>query len=281
MENTIKEMIIKSYSDMNKLEKIVAKKVLDEPREIVHMSINEVAKYCDVSDTTVFRFCNKLGFKGFQEFKINLALGIVTPMENIHGDITEQDDNYIIMEKVFESTVKDLKKTLKQNSPENVQVICDHIIKAGRICFWGNGGSGVLAADAYHKFYRLGLNVQTSSDIHWQYMQASLLEKGDVVIGFSNTGANKDLLDIIDFAKKKGAFVIVFTQSDSSSLAKKSDLCVISCGNDQEYRSEAMESRLSALMMLDVIFIRCSIMLGDKAQDNLKNIRRGVANRRI
>lgn len=281
MDNNIKEMILKSYSKMNKLEKAVAKKVLEESREVVHMSINEVAKFCDVSDTTVFRFCNKLGFKGFQEFKINLALGIVSPMENIHGDITEQDDNYIIMEKVLESTVKDLKKTLKSNSPENIQTLCDHIVGAETVCFWGNGGSGVLAEDAYHKFFRLGLNVQTSSDLHWQYMQASLLQKGDVVIGFSNTGANKDLLDIVDYAKSKGAFVAVFTQSDTSSLAQKSDICVLSCGNDQEYRSEAMESRLSALMMIDVIFIRCSIMLGDRAQENLKNIRQGVANRRI
>ncbi len=266
---------------MNKAEKQVSQKVLDCPRKIVHMSISELAKFCEVSETTIFRFCNKIGFKGFQEFKINLALNIASPMENIHSDISENDDSYLIMKKILKSSVLVLEKTMEVNQAETIEKVTRHILDAKKILFWGNGGSAILAEDAYHKFYRLGLNVQTASDIHWQQMQASLLEENDLVFIFSSSGANKDLLEVMEFAHTNKTITVLISQHELSPLAQKADICLISCGNNQEFRSEAMESRFSTLLLIDTLFIKTSIMIKSKALKNLYKVREGIAGRRI
>ncbi len=126
----IKDLVLQFYPEMNKAEKQVAQKTLDCPRKIIHMSISELSKFCEVSETTIFRFCNKLGFKGFQEFKINLALTIATPMENIHGDVCEDDDSYLVMKKILKSSVLVLEKTMEVNKPETIEKITRHIVDA-------------------------------------------------------------------------------------------------------------------------------------------------------
>ncbi len=273
--------IMEQYDSMNKSEKLVAQKVLDCAKEIVHMSISELSCHCSVSDTTVFRFCNRLGFTGYQDFKVHLALGIVTPMENIHRGIKENDDMYIIMQKVLKASTAVLEKTVECNNAEKIEELVQRIIKAHKICFWGNGGSSILAEDAYHKFYRLGLPVETASDIHWQYMQGALLTKKDLVFLFSSSGANKDLISLIDYIHEKDATAVGITQHMKSPLGKKVDICLFSAGNTQEFRSEAMESRLSTLLLIDSIFIRCAVLLKEKSMRKLHQIREGIAQCRI
>lgn len=49
--------------------------------------------------------------------------------------------------------------------------------EAKRIEFYGNGGSGIIAMDAYHKFMRTGISCIAHTDSHFQIMGAGLLTK--------------------------------------------------------------------------------------------------------
>ena len=57
------------------------------------------------------------------------------------------------------------------------------------------GNSGVVALDAQHKFFRLGVNTISWSDGHMQVMSATLLGPGDCVVVISNSGRTRDLMD--------------------------------------------------------------------------------------
>lgn len=44
------------------------------PREeLIYMSISELAMQLDVAEATLLRFCRKLDYRGFQDFKLSIS----------------------------------------------------------------------------------------------------------------------------------------------------------------------------------------------------------------
>ena len=54
-------------------ERAVADFVLQNPEEVMHMSISEASQNIGVGESTIIRFCRVLGYKGYQDFKLPRA----------------------------------------------------------------------------------------------------------------------------------------------------------------------------------------------------------------
>lgn len=268
------------YTSLNSAEKKVAQYILENPNDIIHFSITELADSSSVSDATVFRLCQKLGYKGYQELKINLACSVVKPIENIHEEIKEDDDMYMIMHKVLRANMYSLEKTMKINKAEEIERAVRLILNAEQLMFFGMGGSGVLAQDAYHKFIRTGIKCTAHTDSHWQAMFSALAKENDVIVAFSNSGSNKELIESIKIGRENGVKVISITGNAKSPIAKVSDVVLVSYGKESMFRSEAMESRITALMLIDCLYIGVSLKRRDETLETLEKIRNGIAVKR-
>lgn len=275
------ERIREIYTGLNEAEKKVAKCILENPVEIIHYSITELAESSDVSEATVSRLCKKLRYKGYQQLKIHLAGAVLEPMQNIHQEIKENDDMYIIMQKVLNSNIASLQKTAEINDSRELDKATDLIIKAGLIMFFGMGGSGSLAHDAYHKFVRTGISCTAHTDSHWQAMYASMAKPDDVIIAFSNSGSNKDMMESIEIAKKNKVKTILITGNGKSPIAKISDIVLVSYGEESMFRSEAMESRMTALMLVDCLYVSTAMKMQEATLNTLQKIREGIAVKRF
>lgn len=274
------DRIREKYSDLKVAEQKAAKYILENPRDIIHFSITELADASKASETTIFRLCNKLAYKGYQDLKINLAGAIVEPMENIHEEIKENDDMYMIMHKVLNSNVSSIEKTMKMNKSKELEKAVELILSADQLMFFGMGGSAAIATDAYHKFIRTGMNCVCNSDSHWQAMFASMAKENDVLIAFTNSGSNKDLIETIEIARKNGVKVISVTSHVKSPIAKVSDIVLESYGTETMYRSEAMESRITALILIDCLYLGVALKRKDVMLNTLEKIREGIATKR-
>lgn len=268
------------FPKLNAAEKKAAAYILENTEDIVHFTITDLADKCGVSQATVFRLCQKLGYKGYQDLKINLAYLVVKPVQNIHEEINEDDDMYIIKQKILNSNLYSLEETMKLNDDKVLEKAVDFMLQANQILFFGMGGSGVLAYDAYHKFIRTGIRCAASSDGHWQAMYASLAQQGDVIVAFSNSGSNKDLVESIKIGKENGLNIISVTGNSKSPLAEISDVVLISYGKESAFRSEAMESRISALALVDCLYVGVALKRKEDTLKNLYSIRKGIAVKR-
>ena len=76
-----------SYRHFSEKEKKIADYVLNDPKNIIHLTINQIADELGLAESTIFRFCQRIGFKGFQAFKISLAAEVVAPLKDIHEKI--------------------------------------------------------------------------------------------------------------------------------------------------------------------------------------------------
>ena len=274
------ERIRNIYTSLNTAEKRVAHFVLENPRDIIHLSITGLSDHSRVSDATVFRLCQKLGYKGFQELKINLAGEVIEPIKNINEEINENDDMYIIMQKLLALDIFNLENTIKLNKSEILDAAVKMISGAERLLFFGMVASGALAMDACHKFLRTGINCVAQTDSHWQAIYASLAKETDVIVAISHSGSNKELIEAIKLARDNKAKVITITGNVKSPIAKVSDIILQSYGKENLFRSEAMGSRLTTLMLVDCLYIGVCLQRKDKMLENLAKIRNAIAQKR-
>jgi RpiR family transcriptional regulator, carbohydrate utilization regulator len=143
---------------------------------------------------------------------------------------------------------------------------------ARKIDFYGNGGSGVIAMDAHHKFIRTGKNSSAYSDTHMQLMSASQLTEKDAAVFISHSGTNKDLLDVLSVAKENGAVCIAITNYATTPLSKQADLVFYTVSEETAYRSEALSSRIAQLTIVDLLFVNFMMKNKDRVQDSIQKI---------
>jgi len=268
------------YSSLSSKEKAVADYILKNPQEIIHLSITEFSENSSVAEATIFRFCKRLGFRGYQAFKIALASEVVEPIKNIHEEIKEEDEVLTLAEKVFTGHIEAIKDTLNLLDGQVLENIVETLSRATRIDFYGSGGSSAIAMDAYHKFLRTGINCHAHSDGHQQIISAALLGPGQAAIGISHSGSNKDVIEALRIAKANGAATIAITNHYKSPLTKEADYVLYTTSRETYFRSEALASRLVQLSLIDVLHVAVSVRKQEETLGNLQKIREAISIKR-
>ena len=90
---------------MRPSERKLADYVIEAPREVLDLSMTEVAARAGVSQPTIARFCHALGFSGFREFKIRLAQGIATEVPAVYRDVRPDEPTPGVAAKVLDRTI--------------------------------------------------------------------------------------------------------------------------------------------------------------------------------
>jgi RpiR family carbohydrate utilization transcriptional regulator len=148
-----------------------------------------------------------------------------------------------------------------------------------RIEFYGAGNSGIVAQDAQHKFFRLGVTSLATSDGHMQVMSATLLGPGDCAVIISNSGRTRDLMDAADIARKNGATTIAITAS-GSPLASACHIHLAADHPEGYDRYCPMVSRLLHLLVIDVLATCVALRIGPALQPALEQMKNNLRAKR-
>ena len=268
------------YPSLRASEQKVADYIENHLNEIVYLSISNLAEKSGVSQASVIRLCKAMGYEGYQELKINIAKSTVEPVKYIHEEITGEDSMEDLIRKVMIADMKALEDTIKTLNEEQVKHAIDALTNAKKIEFYGLGGSGPIAFDAQHKFFKLGIHCIAYNDNHMQAMAASMLNKGDVVIGISHSGSTKDLIESLTVASKAGATIICITSSVNSPITKVSDYKLIVSAKELEYKTEPMASRIAQLGVIDVLSVGVALNRKNVVLENLSKTRKALIPKR-
>jgi len=268
-------------------EQRVAKLVLADPRAFASTPVGELAERSHVSKPTVVRFCRSVGYDGLADFKLKLAGTVNEGVPFVHRAVDEDDKPKDIIVKVIDNAVSALLKYRNDAASGAFDRAMDALSATGRskgrVEFYGVGNSGIVAQDAQHKFFRLGVNAVALSDGHVQVMSATMLKPGDCAVIISNSGRSKDLIDAAEIAQGKGATLIVITASASplSQLAQSAGHIVLAADHPEDYdRYSPMVSRLLHLMIVDILTTGVALRLGQELRPMLQEIKRNLRARR-
>ena len=251
-------MINKTFGRQIQTVKLSAKEselceyIAKNSREFIHMAIAEAAEACGVSEATLVRFSKKLGYKGFQALKIQLAQES-NVKEYIANDVTEGDSTNDIARKIFSAYIETLDTTLDVVQPEMIDIAAGYIKSARRVIFVGAGGSLAVAMDATNKLMRYGFAVYCYADQNMQRMISSFTTPEDVVFAISHSGATMSTIDALLLAKANGAKTIALTNFSRSPILKYSDITLFTSSKETKYQFESASSRIAQLTILDLI----------------------------
>ena len=264
-------------------EQRVGKLVLQDPRAFANLPVTELADRAHVSKPTVVRFCRSVGYDGLSDFKLKLAGSVSEGVPFIHRSVDADDKTSDVAVKVIDNTVAAFLKYRNDASSfaldQAVQVLAETHSTGKRIEFYGVGNSGIVAQDAQHKFFRLGMNTIAYSDGHMQVMSASMLGKGDCVVVISNSGRTRDLMDAADIARKRGATIIVITSS-GSPLAAAGQIHLTADHPESYDRYSPIVSRLLHLLIIDILATTVALRIGESLQPALREMKNNLRNKR-
>ncbi|MDT7837556.1 MurR/RpiR family transcriptional regulator [Aquabacterium sp. OR-4] len=268
-------------------EQRVAKLLLADPRSFATLPVSELAERSHVSKPTVVRFCRSIGYDGLADFKLKLAGTVNEGVPFVHRAVDEDDKPGDLIVKVIDNAVAAMLKFRNDAVGHAFDQAIGALTAAGqagkRIEFYGVGNSGIVAQDAQHKFFRLGVHTIASSDGHVQVMSATMLGPGDCAVVFSNSGRSRDLIDAADIARRKGAQVIVITASGSvlSQWTLSHNQILIAADHPEDAdRYSPMVSRLLHLLIVDVLTTGVALRLGPAPRAHLQEIKRNLRARR-
>lgn len=269
-----------SYEELRNSEQKIADYISDQPQEIIHLAIAELAVRCNASEASIVRFCKHIGYKGFQDLKINIAKDTMSLAKPIQESIEEDDDLSTIKRKIFNISIQALYDSLEVLQDSELKRAIDVISNANLIEIYGTGASGPIALDAQHKFLKIGIKTLAYTDVFLQSMSASTLGEKDVVIAISYTGANLDILHSVKLAKEQGATAICITNFATSPITSIADIVLYTASPETVFRTESTPARIAQLAIIDCIFTGIALKNPEKSDDYFVKTRRSTAHKR-
>jgi len=243
-----------TYASLRTAEQRVADFILKHAEELIYLTVTELAERTQTSESTVVRLCQKIGYRGYQEFKIMLARDLVGPTETVYEQIDPTDSLPTLKAKIFQANAQALKDTIEVLSDDELTRAVEAIATCRRIEIYGIGGSAPLALDAYHKFMKLGIGAFWLNDSDLMAMASALLGPGDVALGISHTGASRDIIDAMEHAQKAGATTICITHQATSPITKVSNIKLFTAAKETAFGSDATSSRIAQLTIIDTLY---------------------------
>lgn len=220
-------LIAQKMPEFSKGQKQIASYMIEHYDKAAYMTAAKLGSLVGVSESTVVRFANELGFDGYPELQHSLQALIRTKLTTLQRiEITnDRIGDADLLEKVLMSDVDKIRRTLDEIDRESFNDAVDALIGAKMIYIIGMRSSSSVASFLYHYLNLIFPHVRlvrttSGSEIFEQILRIS---SDDVIIGISFPRYSKRIINALEYAKSQSAHVIALTDSATSPIATPAD----------------------------------------------------------
>ncbi len=265
--------IIESYyRDLTKSEKKVADYVAEAGEKVIYMSLQEMTQDIGVGEATVIRFCKKIGFQGFQDFKMELA-------KEDFSVKYESFDNYL--EEIAFNYTEIINRTMKLIESDKVDCFTQKALEANKMYIYGVGASGIAAKEAEASFLRMGIDAKAILDPHYQAMNSAIAQEDSLILAFSLSGTTKDIYDALSIAKENGVYIVSITNYPLSPIGKLSDLVFTTARKESIMEGGSLSAKISQLYVIDILTTAYSLRDKERALDVKTKVAKSIMDKSI
>jgi RpiR family transcriptional regulator, glv operon transcriptional regulator len=202
------QLVNQYYDNLNENDLHILNYITNNKKIASSLSINDLAKRCNISKSSLLRFTRKLGFSGYSEFRYYVKWEI----ESRKGDVNERQITQVL--------IQDIETTIKNINIDQIDMICKVLYTAGRIFLYGTGYSQMNVARELQKVF-MAINEYLYILYDNEQMESIMedLNSEDVVIIISLSGNSKILVPIMKQLNAKNITVISITRLKSNYLS--------------------------------------------------------------
>ena len=249
-------------SQLSPSELKIADYILACPEQVTHFSSQELAQQADVSQSSIVKFTQKIGFKGFTAFKLAVSEDLgrkhaikTDNVGDLYNGIGRDDDLETMAKKLAQEKINSIVETTQALDNATLARVLDVINQAGRVQLVGIGGSALTAKDLWYKLLKVGVTTLFAQDSHVQISIAQTLGPGDVQLVVSYSGASRDVLAAAELAKRNGATLIAVTSFRNTPLRQMADMVLDTVADENELRISSISSRTAQNTITDILFL--------------------------
>ncbi|MGL4698029.1 MurR/RpiR family transcriptional regulator [Enterococcus larvae] len=271
------ENIHANYTYLTKSEKKVADYIVSSGEKVLHQTLVDIKKATMVGDATIVRFCQKLGYNGFSDLKIDIAKEGFPSSASNHADSSEKSFVKVVENRL----IKAIQETSVLANEEKLKAAVEYIYNAKNIYIFGVGSSGITARDMESRFLRGGVEAKAITDSHYQAMSASLFTKEDVVIALSLTGKTKDIYDALSIAKENKATIIAISNYVLSPIAQISDVVLQTAIEEYLLNGGSLTGKVSQVFAIDLLITYYEKTYGINELQMREKVARSIINKQM
>jgi len=265
-EKLFMPQIRKNYDALTAAEKRIADYILEHPSRALSMSAQALAQQAETAASAVVRFCKTIGYSGYAEFKVNLAVELSheQPASYMTG-VEPGDDDSMVLEKIMAANIKALKDTLAGMDREAFGQVAALLSDARKIHVYGVGTSAGLVGELQHRLMILGMEVHGYTDTVAMRLSTMNLQPGDVAFGISHSGRTMAVVDALELAQGAGATTVCLTSYNKSPVTRVSDRVLTVFCDETQYAIEASTARIAQTAVIDAVVAAISARRFDTA----------------
>lgn len=272
MKRDLLIVIEQKMPTFSKGQKMIAKYVLENYDKAAYMTASRLGAEVSVSESTVVRFADELGFGGYPAFQQSLQEIVRTKLTSFQR--IEVTNNLIgdgdVLTKVLMSDCDKIKRTLEESNREAFDGAVKSLIHAKNIYIMGIRSSSYLAGFLNYNLRMIFDNVRIVQTTSGSEMFEQIINMGrdDVMVAISFPRYSKRIINAVDFAKNAGADVIAITDSPLSPIAAPATHLLVAHSDMVSF----VDSLVAPMSIINAIIVAVAREKQDELTERLRQL---------
>lgn len=231
-------LINEKRKQMSKSQHIIADYILENPHSIPFFTGAKLAEITGVSEATVVRFASFLGFAGYNEMQQQLAASIerrLNTVERLAMSRTEYTETEKVIYDHFNEDIENIQATMEQLNIDDFERAATYILDAKRIYIIANRSAFSLGTFLQYYFNIIFDKSELISTTESAFDHIHDVNEHDVVVGISYERYTKSTLDVVSYAKEKGAKIIALTDNLTSPITAYANISLFASSNMKSF----------------------------------------------
>lgn len=247
------------YPTLAQSDRKLADFLLADPQRVLYLSSQQLAEEAGISQSSVVKFSQKLGFKGFPAMKLAMSEALASGQNPhsvpVHNQILGDDPLRMVGEKLIKENITAMHASLDINTEERLLASVGLLRNARRVLLVGIGASGLVAKNLSWKLMKIGVNAVAEQDMHALLATVQAMSSEDLLLAISYSGERREINLAADEALRVGMKILALTGFTPNALQQRATLCLYTIAEEQATRSAAISSTSAQMMLIDLLFM--------------------------
>lgn len=270
---------IRAYQDeLSPNEKKIARFILESPALIRDYSSQSLAHSVGVSQSSIVKFSQKLGYRGFTDLKLSIHEAVLTGDEGRDHDATQDEaaaSDAPVAEQLYQTKQRALLSSLQLNEEKQLLAAVEVLENSRRVQIIAMGLSSMAARHFACLLTQIGRTVVAETDAFVQMSSVATLGKGDAILVISLTGQAPQTLEVVKKAKRAGVVILTLTPFSANPFRSLADVQLYSVNTAREHELPQIVSMTSQQYIVDLLF-ELMVRRDRKAKERLALSREAV-----
>lgn len=240
-------------------ERRLADFILDNSHLLRDYSSQQLADAVGISQSSVVKFCQKLGYKGYPDLKLAITEAVVTAstMQREQQDSGSEEGSIAqLAEHLQQSLLQSLRNLLSINSEKTLNSAVLLLDNADKILLAGSAHSAVVAMDMQCRLLELGKLALYHGDPAISLQLARTLTAKSVVLLISDSGQNADILRLEQYAKQRKLKVISLTRFQTNAQSAAADITLFTLGSEADEQLQQLITQQAQQHLCHLLYFR-------------------------